>query len=205
MVHSDRIGDPIEPWPLGMFDCCTFRSSHTDRKLFYPDFFPYALCCTCFLVGKIRTHEKRERSIYCGMGITGINACLKSAPCCCCFYVEPMRAQVVLDYDLIDKERPSPLCNQICFPCSLFQVLYSRIDLQKRARASTIDTEARENMTLSPFCFENSEKRMPPPPKPPKNMIARASATRPVSYPVRKGGKFIHSDDIVSYSDTARL
>jgi hypothetical protein len=42
---------------------------------------------------KIRTHEKREQSIYCGMGIIGIRACLMSAPCCCCCFVEPMRAQ----------------------------------------------------------------------------------------------------------------
>jgi hypothetical protein len=79
---------------------------------------------------------------------------------------------VVLDYDLVDSDRPSSLCNQICCSCSLFQVLYSRIDLQKRSRASTIDTEARNNMTLSPFTFENSEKRTPVK-EPSKNKIAR--------------------------------
>lgn len=158
--NSDRSIAPDESWPLGLFDCCSFRTSRAGNLLLYPDFFPEAVCCTCFVVGKIRTLEERERSIYCGMGMKGLRACALSAVGgCCCHYAPKMRARTLRDYKIEDTTSVSSCCLAMCYPCSLFQVLATRKELLYRSRGSTFDTETLNNMTQSPFMFENSEKR----------------------------------------------
>lgn len=163
--HDNRDADsnPEEAWPLGMFDCCTFRTSRAGKSLLCPDFFPEAICCTCFVVGKIRTLEERERSIYCGMGLKGLKSCGMSALGGCCFYSEAMRKKAMLDYKISDNSRKVPSwCVYLCCSCALFQVLATRRELLHRSRGSTFDTETLNNMTQSPFMFENSEKRTGP-------------------------------------------
>lgn len=154
-----------ESWPVGLFDCCTFRTSR-GHHLFFPDFFPEVLCCTCFVIGKIRTLEERERSIYCGMGLKGCRACGLSAAGGCCYYAGQMRARAILDYKIADNDSGNgglpACCVMLCCPCSLFQVLATRKELLHRSRGSTFDTETINNMTQSPFMFENSEKRSGP-------------------------------------------
>ena len=153
---------PVDTWPLGLFDCCSFRTSRAGKVLLCPDFIPEALCCTCFVVGKIRTLEERERSIYCGMGMKGIRACALSAiGGCCCYYAPKMRTKAMTDYKIADTTSIPACCITICYPCSLFQVLATRRELLHRSRGSTFDTETLNNMTQSPFMFENSEKRPP--------------------------------------------
>lgn len=164
--QSDRVVESEETWPLGLFDCLTFRTSRGGKLLLFPDFFPEALCCTCFVVGQIRTLEERERSIYCGMGMKGLQACgLSTIGGCCCF-AESMRAKTLLDYKINDgsssREKVPAWLVMLCCPCSLFQVLATRRELLYRSRGSTFDTETLNNMTQSPFMFENSEKRSGP-------------------------------------------
>ena len=154
--------DPEESWPLGLFECLTFRSSRSGHLLLFPDFFPEAICCTCCVVGKIRTLEERERSIYCGMGLKGLRACGLSAVGGCCHFAQGMRTKTMVDYKIADSASsrahlPS-CCVILCYPCSLFQVLATRKELLYRSRGSTFDTETLNNMTQSPFMFENSEK-----------------------------------------------
>lgn len=148
-----------ETWPLGLFGCCTFRTTRAGKSLLVPDFFPEALCCTCFVVGKIRTLEERERFIFCKMGMKGLRACgIAAIGGCCCHYAPEMRARVVKDYRMEDTGVPEWIQN-MCFCCSLFQVLATRRELLHRSRGSTFDTETISHMTQSPFMFENSEKR----------------------------------------------
>jgi hypothetical protein len=77
-----------------------------------------------------------------------------------------MRAKTLLDYKISDvgsnREKVPTWFVMLCCPCSLFQVLATRRELLYRSRGSTFDTETLNNMTQSPFMFENSEKRSGP-------------------------------------------
>mgnify|MGYP003386904004 CR=1 FL=1 len=68
-----------EQWPLGIFECCTYKDKNGSQMCF-PDFIPKSVCGTCFVVGEILSKMEHEEIKCCNMGTKGIACCLISLP-----------------------------------------------------------------------------------------------------------------------------
>lgn len=113
----------IYNWPVGLFDCYVYR--HKGKSVACPLFCPLAVCGTCCLMGRVRSHILEEPITGCGMGTQGWSFCILSVPCkmfeplggCCWFIltVSLLRQQVVDAYNIEDINTCTP--SACCITC----------------------------------------------------------------------------------------
>lgn len=131
-------------WSLGLFDCLSYQDSTTSGCCCLypciPVFFPQAVCGSCFIEGEIHTIMYQEKTLCCRMGGGGWCRCLTWLPISLCgpfggvllaFCFGPiLRNSVVSRYDISDSDVGT--CGGFCYPCSLFQILFTLRDYERQ-------------------------------------------------------------------------
>ena len=74
------IGQQQRKWPLGRFDCCSYKDSLTGSCMWCPFFFPMALFGAPCIVGRIQSRLMHEAPLCCDMGCSGWTCCCVSVP-----------------------------------------------------------------------------------------------------------------------------
>ena len=130
-------------WATGLCGCCSYRDD-AGSCYFCPTFFPQAVCGPCCIDGEIHTILNQQTPCCCRMSTGGWCTCLVQIPIaifgpfgglvlniCCGIRT---RQEVIERYDI--KDDTACCCCTSCvgcmFPCSLFQILMTLREFEKK-------------------------------------------------------------------------